>query len=211
MCDSTGAAIGTELQASTLEANSLMTKKSSRNIICHCWWAEETHFIISSEHAGIWIDLFSILAHFSGVALCLFKVPLQPWILALQEQDVIQIGQVFHRALLPQEYQICKKALVVSSVLYSAWVVLSAIHLNRSWPYSAWWDLFQPLGQVSGGHRLPCKAWRAWVKPAFVKLPMREKGNMWALKFEFLLNNDTDMIIWGGGETCHYRENTRSL
>lgn len=73
------------------------------------------------------------------------------------------------------------------------------------------WDPLQLLGQVSGGPGLPCKAWRAGVKTDFETLPVRAKGSMCALKLELLLTNNTDVIIWGGGETCHDREDRRAL
>ena len=63
----------------------------------------------------------------------------------------------------------------------------------------SWVDWIQPLSARSEGG---CPGFPAsWHTTAIEKLPKRERGVCKPSEVSSQLNN-TDMIIWGGGETC---------
>lgn len=123
-----------------------------RNILNHHWWIELGNTVHSIfEQAWIWVGSLSIPAHFSIVLFVCFNVPLHPWILALREQDVIQLGQLS----LPGGYQYAKRHRCPPSVLYSPGVAFSQSARVAAWPHSDWWTCSSPsqpdLGVVDTG------------------------------------------------------------
>lgn len=128
MCDSTGTAWGSELQASTLRVSPLRIQGSWR-ILCYHWWVESGNTV----HSILGTGLDSNGSHFnpstlSRVQFFCFTVPLHPWILALKEQDIIQLGQLF----LPWGYGYAKRHWL--PVLYSDGMAFSESAKMGAWP-----------------------------------------------------------------------------